>query len=83
MVLSRHFTKEEPGESWWKYVPTEMATSYLFTLQLGEHPDNVRLNGLRLQTLVLSFFTALFFIYYTGELSCIITTIRFIPLKQI
>ena len=66
--LSEQFTNKDHGESWLKYVAKGMATSYLFALQLGEHPEGIVLQGLRLQKLVLAFFTLVFFIYYTGKL---------------
>ena len=66
MALSLQLTNPVSGESWFKFVPTGLARSYLFTLQLGEHPDDVKLNGLRIQSMVLSLFTAMIFIYYAG-----------------
>lgn len=65
MTMSLQLTKQVPGESWSNFFPTSMGRAYLFTLQLGEHPE-VRMIGLRLQSLVLSLFTLMMFIYYTG-----------------
>ena len=69
MSVSLQLASQVPGESWLKFIPTGMARSYLFTLQLGEHPDDVKLNGMRIQSIVLSLFTAMIFIYYTGSSS--------------
>ena len=44
-----------------------LASSFLFTLQLGEHDDSAT-KSLRILTLVLSFLTMIMFIYYTGDL---------------
>ena len=64
---------DEKGVSFQNNASKALATSYLFTLQSGDHP-NVKLIGMRMLTLTASFLTLIIFIYYNGDITAEMTS---------
>ena len=64
---------DEKGVSFQNNASKALATSYLFTLQSGDHP-NVKLIGMKMLTLTASFLTLVIFIYYNGDITAEMTS---------
>ena len=64
---------DEKGISYQSNASKALATSYLFTLQSGDH-TNVKLIGMRMLTMTASFLTLIIFIYYNGDITAEMTS---------
>ena len=65
--------REEWQDRQMKYLPTALGTSFLFTIQMGEHPDTQHY-GKRVLTLTTAILTMLLWIYYTNDITAEMTS---------
>ena len=69
-LLSR---REQWQDTQLKYLPTSLGTSFLFTIQMGEHTDTKHI-GTRVLTFTLSMLTLLLWVYYNNDITAEMTS---------
>ena len=73
MTMILMWRREKWQDSQMKYVPTALGTSFLFTIQMGEHPDTKYL-GTRILTLTTAMLTLLLWVYYNNDITAEMTS---------
>ena len=73
MTMMLLWRREQWQDTQMKYVPTAFGTSFLFTIQMGEHPDTNHF-GTRILTLTTSMLTLLLWVYYTNDITAEMTS---------
>ena len=73
MTMMLLWRREKWQDTQMKYVPMAFGTSFLFTIQMGEHPDTKHF-GTRILTLTTSILTLVLWVYYTNDITAEMTS---------